>query len=146
MGSLLTSESSIELSLEDIEIGYKKEFSIIVSNSLVEQFAEISGDYNPLHMNEKFAKTTEFNQRVCHGMLLASFFSRLVGMYIPGKNALFLAQSLKFISPCYIGDEITIKGEVIEKSTATRIITLKTTIEKDSQIIVEGQSKVMVRE
>ena len=128
----MTNESSFELNLEDIQVGYTKKFNIKVTDSMVNQFAEISGDYNPLHMNEEYAKTTKFNQRVCHGMLLASFFSRLVGMYIPGKNALYLTQSLKFISPCHIGDEVTVKGEVIKKSTVTRIITLKTTIEKDS--------------
>ena len=67
-------------------------------------------------------------QEFCHGMLLASFFSRLVGMYIPGKIALYFSQSLKFQYPCYVNDRIEIHGEVIDKSLATKIITLKTTI------------------
>ena len=81
-----------EHKLEEIEIGQKKKFSIKVTESMVNEFAKISGDFNPLHMDEQYAKSTKFGRRVCHGMLLASFFSRLVGMYLPGKNSLYFSQ------------------------------------------------------
>jgi acyl dehydratase len=135
-----------EYALEDIEIGQKKNFEIVVTESLVNTFADISGDYNPLHVDENYANSTNFKHRVCHGMLLASFFSRLVGMYLPGKNALYFSQSLKFIAPCFINDKILVEGEVLEKSNASRIITLKTTITNDSgECLVDGQAKVIVR-
>ena len=135
-----------DLKLKDIKIGQKKSFEVVVTESMVDDFAKLSGDNNPLHMDENYAKSNNFKKRVCHGMLLASFFSRLVGMYIPGKNALYFSQSLKFQHPCFVNDRIEIHGEVIDKSLATKIITLKTTIIKDKRQIVDGIGKVMVRD
>lgn len=135
-----------EYVLNDIEIGQKEKFEVVITESLVNAFADISGDYNPLHVDENYASSTNFKHRVCHGMLLTSFFSRLVGMYLPGKNALYFSQSVKFISPCFINDKILVEGEVLEKSNASRIITLKTTITNDSgKCLVDGQAKVIVR-
>ena len=135
-----------DLNLENIHIGQKIQFKVVISKSMVDQFASLSGDHNPLHMDESYSKNAGFKERVCHGMLLASLFSRLVGMHLPGKNALDLSQSLRFISPCFIGDEVTIEGEVLKISLATRIITLKTKIMKESNInLVTGEAKVMVR-
>ena len=133
--------------LKDIEIGQKMKFSVKVTESMLNEFAAITGDYNPLHMDETYAKTTSFEKRVCHGMLLASFFSRLVGMHMPGKNALYFSQSLNFQSPCFVNDELTVEGEVLDKSISTRIITLKTTIYNQAGVyLVDGIAKVMVRE
>lgn len=140
-------ESMEEYTLKDIKLGLKKEFKIIITESMINEFAKLSGDYNPLHTDNQYAGSTSFKQRICHGMLLASFFSRLVGMHIPGKNALYIAQSLKFISPCYINDEIIVEGEVLDKSEATRIINIKTKITNSSgNSLVEGQAKVIIRE
>ena len=135
-----------DLKLKDIKIGQKKSFEVVVTESMVDDFAKLSGDNNPLHMDENYAKSNNFENRVCHGMLLASFFSRLVGMYIPGENALYFSQSLKFQYPCFVNDRIKIHGEVIDKSLATKIITLKTTISKDKHQIVDGIGKVLVRD
>lgn len=135
-----------EYVLNDIKVGQKEKFEVVITESLVNAFADISGDYNPLHVDENYASSTNFKHRVCHGMLLTSFFSRLVGMYLPGKNALYFSQSVKFISPCFINDKILVEGEVLEKSNASRIITLKTTITNDSgKCLVDGQAKVIVR-
>ncbi len=76
-----------------------------------------------------------------------SFFSRLIGMHMPGKNALYFSQSLNFLTPCFVGDEITIEGEVIDKSQSTQIITIKTTIHNQiRKCLVDGIAKVIVRE
>ena len=139
-------EKPTEYTLDDIEVGQKKKIEILVTESMVNTFADLSGDHNLLHMDEKYASSTNFKQRVCHGMLLASFFSRLVGMYLPGKNALYFSQSLKFVSPCFINDRIFVEGEVLDKSNASKIITLKTTIVNNSgTCLVDGQAKVLVR-
>ena len=78
-----------ELTFEHIEIGQKKEFQVRITESLVNDFAKLSGDYNPLHMDDEYSKSTKFHGRVVHGMLLASFLSRMGGMYLPGKHALY---------------------------------------------------------
>ena len=135
------------LSLEEIHVGQESEFKVIISKSMIEKFAELSGDYNPLHTNESYSKEVGFQGIVCHGMLLASLFSRLVGMYLPGKKALYLSQSLKFLSPCYINDEIMIKGKILKKSISSRIITLETKIIKNNDTnVVIGEAKVLVKE
>jgi len=136
-----------EHKLEELEIGQKKEFSLKITESLVNEFAKISGDYNPLHMDEKYAHSTNFGKRVCHGMLLSAFFSQMVGMYLPGKNALYFSQTLNFRLPCFINDTITIKGEIIEKSLASRILTIQTSIyNEDKKCLVDGIAKVIVRQ
>jgi len=131
---------------EDITPGQKKQFKIVVTESMVKEFAKLSGDYNPLHMDENYSKSTKFKKRVCHGLLLTSFFSQLVGMHMPGKNALYLSQTVKFMSPCFIDEEICIEGEVIDKSPSTKIITIKTIITNSSgNCLINGEAKVLVR-
>jgi acyl dehydratase len=110
-------------------------------------FAKISGDFNPLHMNNEYAEKTNFGQRVCHGMLLASFFSKLVGMYMPGKNSLYFSQSLNFRNPGFIGDLVTVSGEIVERKNSVKLITMKTTIHNESKkCLIDGIAKVIVRE
>jgi acyl dehydratase len=135
-----------EYQFNDIEIGQTETFELVITESMLDDFARLSGDYNPLHMNENYAYSTIFKRRVCHGMLVASFFSRLVGMYIPGKNALYFSQTLKFIHPCFIDDTLKIEGKVLDKSESTKLITLKTSVFNDmGKCIIDGQAKVLVR-
>jgi 3-hydroxybutyryl-CoA dehydratase len=135
-----------EYVFDDISKGQKKEFNLVVSESLVADFAKLSGDYNPLHMDDDYSKSTKFKQRICHGLLLTSFLSRLIGMYIPGKNALYVSQTVKFMFPCFIDDQIFVKGEVTDKSPSTKIITVKTSITNSSgNRLIDGEAKVLVR-
>ena len=85
-------ENSSDLTFEQIEVGLCKEFHVDITQSMVDDFAKISGDFNPIHMNEEFAKSTKFGGKIVHGMLLASFLSRMVGMYLPGKYAMYASQ------------------------------------------------------
>ena len=135
-----------EHTFEDLFVGQKVTFSEKIDESLLIDFAKLSGDFNPLHMDEDYALNTNFEKRVCHGMLLASFFSQLVGMYLPGKNSLYFSQSLNFRNPCFVDDEVIIAGEITEKKSNTRIITIKTTISRGVTIIIDGTAKVIVRE
>ncbi len=136
-----------EFEFSEISIGQKDSFEIIVSESLIQDFANISGDTNPLHMDEKYAKNTRFEKRVCHGMLLASFFSKLIGVLLPGKKSLYFSQSLNFQNPCFIGDKVTVIGEVFEKSEAIKMVSLNTKImNMDGKCLVEGVAKVIIRD
>ena len=141
------SEKPSEYSFDEIEIGMQKSFKIFISEDMLDDFAKLSGDDNPLHMNEEYASSTSFKKRVCSGMFLSSFFSTLVGMYLPGKHALHISQSLNFVNPCFIGEMITIEGKVIDKSLATKIIKLETTITNESgKRIIDGKAQVIVRD
>lgn len=138
--------NTLEYSFEEIEVGLNHSFELIINEELVSDFAKISGDFNPLHMDEQYAKDAKFEKRVCHGMLLASFFSRLIGMYLPGKNALYFSQNLNFVKPCFIGDKIIVNGEVIDKSESTKMIKIKTTIlNQNNETLVEGIAQALVR-
>jgi acyl dehydratase len=136
-----------EAKLDNLHIGQKIEFTEVISEPMVEKFAKLSGDYNPHHMDESYAEKTRFKKRVCHGMLLASLFSRLTGMYLPGKGSLYFSQSLNFISPTFIDDKVTVEGEIVKISRSTGIITLKTRIIKENNIeLVTGEANVVVLE
>ena len=140
-------EKLAEYSFDEIEIGMQKSFKIFISEDYLDDFAKLSGDDNPLHMNEEYASSTSFKKRVCSGMFLSSFFSRLVGMYLPGKHALHISQSLNFVNPCFIGEMITVEGKVVDKSPATKIIKLETTITNESgKRIIDGKAQVIVRD
>jgi 3-hydroxybutyryl-CoA dehydratase len=135
-----------ELSYDDISIGQQESFIIKITASMVEKFSNLSGDLNPLHMDNEFAELSSFKKRIVHGMLLASFFSQLIGMKLPGKNALYFSQTLNFRSPCYIDDEIQVVGEVTEKSDSTQIITVSTSIfNKSKTCLIDGIAKIIVR-
>lgn len=135
------------LKFEDIAIGDESHFSVKITAEKLEHFASLSGDHNPLHMDEQYAKKSRFQQRVCHGMLLSSFFSQLVGMHLPGKRCLYLSQNLNFLHPSFINDEILVKGVVIEKSDSTKILEIQTTISnQEGVLLVDGKAKVMLLE
>ena len=133
-----------EYTFDEIEIGLTKQFQIAITESMIDDFAKISGDYNPLHMDEKFAQSRDFKNRVCHGMLLGSLFSRLVGMYVPGKYGLYFSQTLNFVNPTTVNDTVTVTGKVISKNESTKIIKLKTTIKNSSHVLVDGEAKVIL--
>ena len=140
-------DSATELTFEQIKIGQTVKFTEKITLTRMDDFAKLSGDYNPLHMDGNYAAKTRFGKQVCHGMLLASFFSKLVGMYMPGKNTLYFSQTLNFQAPCYVGDEITIQGEVTDKSDSIKMITIKTLIYNSKGVcLVDGVAKALIRQ
>ena len=139
-------EKITDLNFEQIKVGMKKEFNVKITEIMLKNFSDFTGDNNPLHTDENYSNTTKFGKWVCHGMLLSSFFSRLIGMYLPGKNALYFSQNLNFVNPCFIGDKVTVQGEIMNKSESTKIIKLKTSIKnQEGKSLVEGTSQVMIR-
>ena len=132
---------------DEIEIGLTKQFQITITESMVDNFAKLTGDFSPIHMDEDYASTTTFQKRVVHGMLLASFLSRIDGMYLPGKHALYFSQSLDFRHPCFLGDTITISSVVIDKSSSTKILKIESKItNQDGKILLSGIGRVIVRD
>jgi acyl dehydratase len=140
-------ETSNSINFKEITIGYSKKFTVKINSKMLDDFAALSGDYNPLHMDSGYAEKTQFKKQVCHGMLLTSFFSRLIGMYIPGKNALYFSQTINFRSPCFVDDIVTVIGEVTKKHETTKMITVKTEIYNQNNIcLINGIGKVIVRD
>ena len=131
---------------EDITIGDVHSFERVIDEEAVNRFAELTGDKNPLHMNEEYARKTEFGGRIAHGMLAGSLFSTLVGMFCPGERALYLSQKVNFRKPIRLGEKIKIQGEVIKKSDALKTIVLSTKIINDkNQVVIDGEAMAKVR-
>ncbi len=130
--------------LEDLKIGMTAEFSKKVTEADIQVFADVSGDHNPVHLNEEFAKTTIFKERIAHGMLGASFISRAIGVQLPGPGTIYLAQNLKFKAPVKIGDTVTATIEVLEIIPEKRRVMLKTTASVGATVVIEGDAVVMV--
>ena len=140
-------EKFSEYTFDEIHIGLSKEFQITITESMVDDFADISGDFSPIHMDNEYAKSTSFKKRVVHGMLLASFLSRIDGMYLPGKHALYFSQDLEFRNPCFIGDTITVFSKVIDKSDSTKILKIESKLtNQENKILLYGIGRVIVRD
>ena len=136
-----------EYTFDEIELGLTMQFQITITESMVDDFAKLTGDFSPIHIDEDYARTTTFQRRVVHGMLLASFLSRMDGMYLPGKHALYFSQSLDFRYPCFIGDIITVSSIVVDKSQSTKILKIESKItNQDNKIILSGVGRVIVRD
>ncbi len=133
-----------DLSFEDIAVGMSTSFSRTISTEDVESFAKLSGDYNPLHIDDAYAKTTKFGKRVVHGMLLGALCSQLVGMHLPGKRCLYLQQTLSFKKPVFVGDMVSVQGVVEAKSPATKVLDIAISIMRDTEEVASGLAKVQV--
>ncbi|NRS90167.1 acyl dehydratase [Flavobacterium sp. 7E] len=101
-----------EYLLSDIKIGLKHSFEAEIDESRMQKFLEISGDNNPMHIDADYAKSKGMIDRVVYGMLTSSFYSTLVGVYLPGKYALLHSIEVQFTKPVFIGDKLIVKGEV----------------------------------
>lgn len=134
-----------DLNYGEIAVGNVYSFERVVDKDLVDRFADLSGDYNPLHMDEKYAAVRSSGGRIVHGMLLASFFSASVGMVCPGRRALYLSQELHFRNPVNVGQRVVIRGTVTAKSDAGRVITLAMEIcDEKGSVCVDGEAKVKI--
>ncbi len=131
---------------KDIKIGQTASFERIITEEDLIKFSELSGDYNPLHLNEKYASQTIFKGRVVYGLLLGALVSRLVGMELPGKKALLVKEVLEFKKPARVGEKLLVKGLVVHKSTATRLIELAIEIKKNKDLLASGSVQVKVLE
>ena len=128
---------------EDLKVGDFAEVIRTITEDDIQKFGELSGDLNPLHFNEEWAKTTRFKGRIAHGALIAAFISQAIGMKLPGPGILYLGQQLSFRAPVRIGDTITVRASVIEKIDETHRIRIDTTCtNQDGQDVVLGEALV----
>lgn len=104
-----------EYKFDNFNIGIEHSFKVIIQDEDLEKFKEISGDYNPMHIDSEYAQEHGFNSKIVYGMLTASMYSRLVGMYLPGKYCILKAIETSFDRPVYVYDEINVEGRVVEK-------------------------------
>jgi len=130
---------------DKIAVGDEAEIIHTITANDLDSFAELTGDNNPLHMDDSYAATTSFKKRVVHGMLTASFISTMIGTKLPGKGSLWYEQQLRFLAPARIGEKIRIWAKIKHKSLSQRILTIETLVFGDGERkLIEGEAKVKV--
>lgn len=128
-----------------IEVGETASFTKTITETDVILFAGSTGDMNPFHINEEYAKQARFGKRIAHGMLVTGLISAVMGMKLPGPGTIYLRQELDFRQPVYIGDTITAVAEVLHVREDKRIVTLSTNCyNQHDEIVVEGKAVVLV--
>lgn len=138
-----------EYTLEQIHIGMEESFRRKISVEMENTFRELTGDYNPLHEDDGFAvdvRNGKFKSHVTFGMLTASFYSAMAGMYLPGKYSLIHSfDEISFTNPVYVGDELEVSGKVVDKNEELGLIVLKVHIRnQDKKIVSKARMKVLV--
>lgn len=128
---------------DELSIGQSAEITHTVGERDIEAFAEVSGDNNPVHLDEAYAKTTTFGGRIAHGMLSAAYISAVLGTRLPGPGAIYLSQSLRFRRPVKIGDEVTARATVKALDEKRGHVTLETVCLVGGKAVLEGEALVM---
>ena len=114
-----------EYKFNDINIGLGESFEVLIADGMMDSFKEITGDINPLHTDCNYAKSKGYTDRVVYGMLISSFYSTLVGLYLPGKHSLLQAINISFNVPVFIGDRLIVYGEVTYINEAYKQLEIK---------------------
>lgn len=128
-----------------LKIGHFAEISKTFGENQVKEFSELSEDRNPIHLDSEYAKTTKFGKKIVHGALFSSLISALLGTTLPGKGTVYLSQNSKFVSPCFVGEKVTARVEVIKIHQSKPIVTLKTTCRNsEGKMLMDGEAVVMV--
>ena len=116
-----------------------------ITEADIERFASLTGDHNPIHLDEAFAKTTRFGGRIAHGMLTASLISSVLANKLPGRGSVYLGQTLQFVSPVFPGDEVTARVTVKGVREDKKIVKLETIcVNQRSEIVIRGEATVLV--
>ena len=132
------------LYFDELSVGQTAEVSHVVGAADIEAFAAVSGDYNPVHMDEAYAKTTPFGGRIAHGMLSAAYISAVLGNDLPGPGAIYLSQSLRFRRPVKIGDPVTARVTVKALDAGKGHATFETVCLVNGKTVVDGEALIMV--
>lgn len=125
-------------------VGDVRTVTVTITEKIVQQFAEMSGDFNPIHLDEEYAKTTSFGRRIAHGMIAGAFISRTLAMEL-GGGGIYLAQNMKFMKPIFIGDtiEVQIKVDAIRERSGICSITTIVRKKDTGEICVKGDATIM---
>lgn len=131
------------LYFEELSLGQSAERRHVVGSGDIEAFAQVSGDTNPVHLDEAYAATTTFGGRIAHGMLSAAYISAVLGTQLPGPGAIYLTQSLRFRRPVKIGDEVTARVTVKALDEKRGHVTLETVCLVAGKTVLDGEAVVM---
>lgn len=130
--------------IDEVEVGQSASFTKTVTEADGYNYAGVSGDFNPAHINEEYAKNTFFKTRIAHGMISAGFISAVLGTKLPGPGTIYLGQDLKFLKPVRFGDTITATCTVEEIIKEKNRLTLRTVCtNQDGEVVIDGKALVL---
>ena len=132
------------LYLEDISVGMSAEYQKTVTHDDIVKFSEVTGDVNPVHLDEDYATTTLFKTRIAHGMLSAGFISTVFGTKLPGPGAIYVSQNLRFRAPVRIGDAVTASCTVREIDHDRGFVTFDCLCRVGDRVVISGDACIMV--
>ncbi|MEK7704854.1 MAG: MaoC family dehydratase [Myxococcota bacterium] len=129
------------------DVGARATLTRIIDAALVEGFAHVTGDTNPVHLDEEFAATTRFGRRIAHGMLLGGLISNVLANDLPGRGTIYLSQTLSFKKPVFLGDAVTVTVTVTERKSDKPILSLQTVCtNQDGVMVADGVATVLAPE
>ncbi|MBT3071942.1 MaoC family dehydratase [Rhodomicrobium sp. Az07] len=140
----MTGTAQQGLYFEDLSVGQEASLTSTVKDEHITSFAEISGDTNPVHLDEAFAATTPFKQRIAHGMLSAAYISAVFGTKLPGPGCIYISQTLNFKAPVHIGDEVVTTVRVTDLITEKRRAIFHCECKVSGKAVVVGEAVIMV--
>jgi len=127
-------------------VGDSAEITKTIDQADIQAFADVTGDHNPIHLDESFAKTTRFGRRIAHGMLTASLISSVLANRLPGEGSVYLGQTLQFVAPVFPGDEITARVTIKEIREDKPILKLETICSNQrGEVVIRGEASVFHR-
>jgi 3-hydroxybutyryl-CoA dehydratase len=132
------------LYLEDLKVGMSAMFGKTVTEADIMAYAGVSGDTNPIHLHDGFARTTRFGQRIAHGMLSAGFISAVIGTRLPGPGSVYISQTMNFTAPVLIGETITAVATITAIDEKRRRVTLKTQCLNGDKVVIDGEATILV--
>jgi len=125
--------------IDELKVGDSAQISKIITETDINDFAKVTGDFNPLHLDQAYAENTFFKGRIAHGLLSVGLLSSILGNILPGHGTIYLSHEIKFLAPVRIGDTITAKVEVIELVPEKNRAKFRTTcMNQDGKIVVDG--------
>ena len=131
----------------EFKVGMKEEVKKTITNEDIQKFAEVSLDFNPIHMDEEAGKNSIFGKRIAHGMISAGLISAVLGTKLPGEGAIYMSQELKFMAPVFIGDTLTAICEIEELITEKSRVVMKTiVVNQDGKEVVTGKATLLKKD
>ena len=145
MQSTTSDEQRTTNKMMDLKIGDKFSTSKQITDSVVRAFADLSGDYNPIHIDEEFAKTTRFGRRIAHGMISGALISAVLGYEFKERRVVYLSQTMKFVAPVFIDDTVTATATVTNIRKDKNIVRLETVCtNQNGETTLKGEAVVMI--
>jgi 3-hydroxybutyryl-CoA dehydratase len=130
--------------IDELKVGMSASYERVITNQDIAEFAEVSGDHNPVHLDEAYAQTTRFKGRIAHGLLGASFISTVLASKLPGPGTVYLAQTLAFKAPVRPGDKLEARATVTEIRREKKQVVLKTECRVGETLVIDGEATVLV--